>query len=240
MLETAEATPAECRILEEERINKCWDCVLYHCGRGIVSSAFVMDFSRGSQRLGVGGIRILSFLLFWPTLAGLVFSTGGSGRTRFLGIGTCLATGLWCFTFWTAAAISMGPSIIRHPVTYLVPDGYVGWIRIKHGEDAPRLDGKYICRIPTSGIVSTSSDSEEGWARDEYFYYSDDGSLRPLRETGWGGGGMIWAGSTEWEQTTDGNKPKQFLEKFYVGKEDQYRRNENHAISENQGAKIPN
>lgn len=28
-------------------LNKCWDCALYHCGRGIVSSAFVMDFSRG-------------------------------------------------------------------------------------------------------------------------------------------------------------------------------------------------
>src|SRR3954471_4637018 len=117
-----------------------------------------------SQRLGVGGIRVLALLLFWPTLAGLVFSTVGSGRKRIIGIGSCIATGIWWFSLWMVAAISMGsPPMARHPVVYLVPDGYVGWIRIRHGEDAPRLDlsnGKYVCRIPGSGILSTSSDQE--------------------------------------------------------------------------------
>src|SRR6266851_4165966 len=37
-----------------------------------------------SQRLGVAAIRILSLLLFWPTLAGLVLSAAGTGRIRFL------------------------------------------------------------------------------------------------------------------------------------------------------------
>jgi len=193
-----------------------------------------------SQRLGVGGIRILALLLFWSTLAGLLLSTVGTGQKRILAIATCLATGLWWFTLWGVAAISMGSSpMARHPVVYLIPDGYVGWIRIRHGEEAPRLElsnGKYICRIPASGILSTSSEQENGWAKDEYFYYSEAGSQQSLPDTGWGGGGMIWAGSDEW-QSADGSKPKQFLEKFYVGKEDQYRRNESHPASENQVAK---
>ena len=184
-----------------------------------------------SQHLGDGGIRVLALFLFWLNVAGLVFSTVGSGRMRFLGIGSSVATGIWWFTLWMVAAISMGsPPMARHPVVYLVPDGYVGWITIKHGENAPRLElsnGKYICRIPASGILSTSFDQENGWATDEYFYSSEDGSYQSLPNTGWGGGGMIWAGRSEW-QSADGSKPKQFLEKFYVGKEDQYNRNESH------------
>src|SRR5689334_9947591 len=35
-----------------------------------------------SQRLGVGTIRILALLLFWPTLIGLVLNIGGTGRIR--------------------------------------------------------------------------------------------------------------------------------------------------------------
>ena len=185
-----------------------------------------------SQRLGEGGIRILALLLFWPTLAGFVLSIAGSGRMRFLGVGTCLATGFWWFFLAISAGISMGAPIARYPTRFLIPKGYVGWVKVKYGETAPPLemsDGTYICRIPANGILATSSRLEDGWAKDEYFYYSDNDSLEALPDTGWGGGGMIWAGNVGWEQPQDGSRPMRVAQSFYVGREDQYRRSETHA-----------
>jgi hypothetical protein len=182
-----------------------------------------------SQHLGIAAIKILSLLLFWPTLAGLVLSAAGAGRIRWLGVGTSLITGLWWLSLSVGAAISMGaPPIVRHPTKFLIPQGYVGWVKIEHGEGGPPLEmsnGIYICRIPTSGILQTSSMLEDGWAKDEYFYYSEDGSLRTLPDTGWGGGGMIWGGNTEFQLAGNGIRPKRFSENFYVGREDQYHKN---------------
>ena len=101
-------------------------------------------------------------------------------------------------------------------------------------EGAPPLNenkGAYTCRIPDSGLLNTSSALETGWAKDEYFYYSEDGSVQPLKETGWGAGGTIWAGSTESEQMADGSKPTRVAEYFYVGIEEQY----HHAVAANEG-----
>src|SRR5262249_19045994 len=153
-------------------------------------------------------------LLFWPTLAGFVLCIGGAGRVRFLGIATCLGTGLWWFTLAMDSAISMGaPPIARHPTRFLVPKAYIGWVKIEYGRSAPPLEisnGKYVCRIPAGGVLATSSPLEEGWAKDEYFYYSEDGSTEVLPDTGWGGGGMIWAESTSRESPDE----KQLTEAF--------------------------
>jgi hypothetical protein len=119
----------------------------------------------------------------------------------------------------------------RHATRYLIPKGYIGWIKIEYGRNAPPLEmsnGKYICRIPESGALATSSHLEEGWAKDEYFYYSEDGSTEVLPETGWGGGGMIWAGGV----AGDSPGAKQFTQTFYVGKEDQYHRNESQGMNQ--------
>jgi hypothetical protein len=178
-----------------------------------------------SQGLGVGTIRILALFLFWPTLVGIVLNIGGAGRIRFFGLGTCLATGLWWFTLTMGSAISMGVPIARHPTRFLIPKAYLGWIKVEYGRNAPPLEmlnGKYVCRIPASGVLATSSPLEEGWAKDEYLYYSEDGSTEVLQDTNWGGGGMIWAGSV----AGDSANAKQFTQSFYVGREDQYRRNE--------------
>jgi hypothetical protein len=183
-----------------------------------------------SQHLGIASIRILFFVLLWPTLAGLFLCLSGTGPARWLGVATCLGTGLWCMTLSFGTAISMGaPPIARHPTRFLVPQGYVGWIKIKHGDGGlplPISNGVFVCRIPVSGTLQTSSPREDGWAQDEYFYYSADGSFRALAETGWGEGGMIWASGREWQATDNGSMPTRFTEKFYVGSEDQYRKNE--------------
>jgi hypothetical protein len=187
-----------------------------------------------SQHLGVLATKVIFMFLFWPTLAGLLFSVAGSGKTKYMGIGTSLVTGLWCFSLLMVGAISMGASIARHPIEFFIPEGYVGWVEVKYGElNAPALQlnkGTFICKIPDSGVVSTSSPLEEGWAKDEYFYYSKDDSVHPLKETGWGLGGMIWGGTDEWQETTGESKPRQVDGYFYVGTEEEYHR----AVSSNE------
>jgi hypothetical protein len=176
-----------------------------------------------SQYLGSAAIKILSLLLFFPSVLGFLFSCVGSGRIRFLGVGTSLLTGFLWFGLVMGAAISMSSPITRHPTRFLIPVGYVGWVEVKYGDsDAPAfpLDkGTLVCRIPDSGLLVTSSSLEKGWAKDEYFYYSKEGSVRALKETGWGSGGMIWGGSNS---TID--------QYFYVGTEEQYHK----AVSTNE------
>jgi hypothetical protein len=200
-----------------------------------------------SQHFGDSGIKILALFLFWPTLAGLLFSAAESGRIRFLGIGTSLITGFWWFSLSTVAAISMGAPIARHPAKFLIPEDYVGWVEVKYGEmSAPALqlnNGTFRYQIPDSGLLSTSSPLEEGWAKDEYFYYSKDGALHGLKETGWGFGGMIWGNTNEWQQSPSGSKPKQVAAYFYVGTEEQYHRAESRngrrPFDESKSDKIP-
>src|ERR1035441_4284986 len=74
-----------------------------------------------SQHLGVAAIKIFALLLFWPTFAGLILSTAGAGRIRWLGVGTSLITGLWWLSLYLVAAISMGGSpIARHPTKFFI------------------------------------------------------------------------------------------------------------------------
>ncbi len=120
------------------------------------------------------------------------------------------------------------------PTRFLIPDGYVGWVEVKYGDsNAPAFPmdkGTLICRIPDSGLLVTSSVLQEGWAKDEYFYYSQDGSLHALRETGWGAGGMIWGSTHKWQQSQSQSKPRQIEAYVYIGTEEQY----NRAVSSNE------
>ncbi len=63
---------------------------------------------------------------------------------------------------------------------FYVPEGIEGWVTVKYeSEGAPPLpveDGTFIFRIPESGILETSSEFEDGWARDEFFWVKKDGT----------------------------------------------------------------
>lgn len=200
-----------------------------------------------SQHLGVRAIEVLSLFLFLSTLMGLLLSAAGSGRKRFVGIGSCLITGLWWFSLATTAAIPMGAPIARHPSKFLIPKDYVGWVEVKYGEtNTPSLkigNGTLICRIPSDGLLRTSSLLEEGWAKDEYFYYTQDGLIRELEETGWGRGGMIWGNGDEWQQTPSGSTQVQITSYFYVGTEQEYHRavsrNESRPFNESASHTVP-
>jgi hypothetical protein len=176
-----------------------------------------------SQHLGSTALRTLSLLLVFPSVLAFLFCSLGSGRLRFLGVGSSLLTGFLWFGLVMGAAISMSAPITRHPTRFLIPDGYVGWVEVKYGDSNafpfPMDQGTLICRIPDSGLLATSSLFEQGWAKDEYFYYSKNGSVRALKETGWGLGGMIWGGSNSTSE-----------QYFYIGTEERYR----HAVTINE------
>lgn len=113
----------------------------------------------------------------------------------------------------------------RQPVRYLIPDGYVGWIKINFREQnaaaLPIEDGYSVARIPESGELKTSSDIEYGWAKDEYYYYSND-TAHLLKATGRGGGGLIWGGFNGKEENSNHEVLQTYLQ-FFVGTEDQYK-----------------
>ncbi len=196
-----------------------------------------------SQHLGVSTIKVLSLFLFWSTLLGFFLTLTGSGKVRFLGMGTSILTGMWWFYLAMGAGISMSAPIARHANRFLIPHGYIGWVEIKYDEkDAPLLPndhGMFSYRIPITGLLRTASSLETGWASDEYFYFADDGSLHPLKSTGWGAGGAIWGNEVETQEVSGRSKTALY---FFVGPEQRYHRavtnneprpfNESHADAE--------
>jgi len=103
---------------------------------------------------------------------------------------------------------------------YLVPEGYVGWLRLEcNVNDAPpvRRDGlTAIYEFPQEGVLRTSSALPEIGAKSEYFFYSADGSVRPIPSDYWKGAGLVWG---EYEGSRSGTRS--FLG-FFVGTEEQY------------------
>jgi hypothetical protein len=111
----------------------------------------------------------------------------------------------------------------RRPSQFLIPAGYVGWVRIEFEvKDAPAVpieEGHYVFRLPPTGRLRTSTKMETGWASDHYFYYSV-GRKTELPVTGRGQGGLIWAGSIG--QSEAGGVVRRY-EEFFVGTEEQLR-----------------
>jgi hypothetical protein len=111
----------------------------------------------------------------------------------------------------------------RRPSRYLIPEGYVGWVkinfRIKGAPTLPVQDNHYLFKFPPSGLLETSSDMEYGVATDDYFYYCGD-TRRRLESTGWDGGGMTWAGYNGWSGNNFSERTD-VHEGFFVGTEEQ-------------------
>jgi hypothetical protein len=119
-----------------------------------------------------------------------------------------------------------GPFVIdlflhrRPPSRFLIPAGYVGWTRIEYRvASAPPLsrEGKYLLvHLEQNGSLQTSSDLPEGWAGDQFFYYSGT-KRQPLSNAGWCKGGMIWG------EVVASDEKSSKIQKFFVGNEDQFR-----------------
>ena len=108
----------------------------------------------------------------------------------------------------------------RPPTRFLIPSGYVGWVRIEYRVPNARplvREGKYLLvRLNKDGTLKTSTDLPEGWGHDQFFYFWEN-SRKQLTNAGWCKGGMIWD-----EVPGKDDKSAPFL-KFFVGNEDQFR-----------------
>ncbi len=97
----------------------------------------------------------------------------------------------------------------RGPDRYLIPQDFVGWVQIDFGARGAALakvEGKYrVFEIPPNGRLQTATPLETGSATDQYFYQDPQGGRREIPLTGWGKGGMIWAGSSP--RWTPQNRP---------------------------------
>jgi hypothetical protein len=113
----------------------------------------------------------------------------------------------------------------RTPEKFLIPSGYVGWVRIEYSVPTepplPVEAGYQIIRIPQDGLLKTSSKLEVGWAMD-YFYYCDGPDCRELADTTRGKGGMIWGAATGRSQRPP--DPEKVFMEFFVGTEDEFDR----------------
>jgi hypothetical protein len=68
-------------------------------------------------------------------------------------------------------------SIASTPYRFLIPEGYVGWVRVDFDvPTAPPLTiekGYYIFKFPKSGRLQTSSSDSVESRRNQFFYYSE-------------------------------------------------------------------
>jgi hypothetical protein len=107
----------------------------------------------------------------------------------------------------------------RTPDTYLIPNGYVGWIDVTLGDSsAPpfqKKDGAWLVPIPPTGQLASSTKFQEGWASDHFYYVGAGGQRTELFDTGWGKGGHIWREEHEF------GDPKVVRFRFFVGTEAQ-------------------
>ncbi len=125
-------------------------------------------------------------------------------------------------------AVILGPTAFdlifhrRQPERFLIPAGYKGWVRIEfRRKGAPQLpieDGRLLLKLNNQAMLQTSSDPLPGHGRDDFFYYSGD-RRTPLSNAGVCKGGMIWQVETMVDEPT--STP---FERFFVGSEDNYRR----------------
>lgn len=162
-----------------------------------------------------------------------LFPQNTGRRTRIL---AAIFTVVWvaALGLWVGTSVRQAT---RNPSRYLIPDGYVGWVRVEYQvPGAPPLpveNGRLVLRVPPDGALRTSSPEGFGWAKDEFAYFSGSG-LRPLSQTGWGGGGMIW-GRINGEAVTAAGRRQ--YEEFFVGTEQQFKQSVN--LKEDAGPRNP-
>ncbi|HEY0004837.1 MAG TPA: hypothetical protein VGB17_08490 [Pyrinomonadaceae bacterium] len=89
----------------------------------------------------------------------------------------------------SAALIPAGGQDKRYRLhRYLIPQGYVGWVRIdfnvKEAPPLPLEDGYYIVRVPPTGYLQTSSDDQINLLYTEYDYVCGGAKYRLAVNTG--------------------------------------------------------
>ena len=135
-----------------------------------------------------------------------------------------IAAGILTLAFSTALGmwLYMGSHhSMSRSARFLIPEGYTGWVRVEFDVQGaaplPEEGGDYVLKIPSAGILQTSSPEQYGWARDRYYYYSVQGQ-RSIPDSGQGE--LIW-GKINGEEVSSAGKRK--YEEFFVGTAQQFR-----------------
>jgi hypothetical protein len=147
---------------------------------------------------------------------GWIFPDGGKRSARiFAGVATLVFV-IVCAGWFGMIARKTNTRSLR----FLIPEGYNGWIRVEFdvpGEAPLRTEGgQIVLKIPSTGLLRTSSPEQFGWARDAYEFYSA-GGVRPVPDSGTGQ--LIW-GKLNGEES--GSSGKRKYEELFVGTEQQY------------------
>jgi len=144
---------------------------------------------------------------------------GRASRSLRVVVGVCSVAVLFGFAAWLTFGV---PNSKRPPSWFVIPDGYVGWVRVQFqvpgAPSTPIEREHYIFNIPAGGVLQTSSPESFGWSKDEYFYDSASG-LHDLRADGTNGR-MVWGQVNGEHGGSSGTQPYQ---EFFVGTEQQFR-----------------
>ena len=89
-----------------------------------------------------------------------------------------------CIATLLALAFLHGCDHFCRSSSYLIPNGFVGEIRVEYEIDgAPELpieNDRYVITIPASGLLKTSTRFEAGWRDPDVFYYVSSKGRTPL------------------------------------------------------------
>src|ERR1700685_4464402 len=150
-------------------------------------------------------------------LPGVLFPHAANRWSRIL-VGVFTVAVIVGVAAWVNVATRSSP---RRSLQFLIPENYTGWVRVEFGVSGakalPIESAQGVAKFPASGVLTTSSPAQYGWAKDFYFYYSDAG-LRPLPSSG--AGRMIWGKINAEESAGSG---KREYEEFFVGTERQFK-----------------
>ena len=146
------------------------------------------------------------------------FFPGGAGRSARIAVGVFSVVAAIALSVWLIFGVQTSRRLSSR---FLVPDGYVGWVKIEFqvpgATPVPAERDKYIFKIPVNGMLRTSSPERYGWGKDEY-YYENHGVLRKLPTDA--DGRLIWGRVNGEHGGSSG--PRQF-EEFFVGTEQQFK-----------------
>jgi hypothetical protein len=143
-----------------------------------------------------------------------------TGRTARIMVGVATIAILLGVGVWIGAGAH---SATRRASRFLIPEGYTGWVRVEfdvQGAAPLPVDAEQnVIKIPSDGVLKTSSLEQYGWAKDSYYSYSDaGGNVRPLADSG--PDRMVW-GKINGEAVGPAGKRK--YEEFFVGTPQQFK-----------------
>jgi hypothetical protein len=121
----------------------------------------------------------------------------------------------------------------RYPTKYIISDGYEGAVVIEYGiPNTPPLkikDGYWQIKVPSNGLLQTSSEFDWGKSSPDKYYYLKDGLLKEINSAEFSGENMIWSPlngngncsgrkiqHTEYEYFYIAKKPASFVYDFKV------------------------